>query len=337
MNSNGTTALHIAAYQGHDEIVRLLLDAGASTTIRNRSYNLTAYEETTNPRIKLLFDLHHHKNPLSPFINDNLRIEWTCAFQNPIKKQRQLRDKLKQLLEVKDYNYEEVFKEIRESMDMILNDWKLSQRDIRVIKDYFQRLNRDLDPVHIVKCYSSTTSFYRHFNENIAKNVLEYFDHNLVNLNTDYRAMRYLLQLVAIVMHHDRFRGEKFRGVTYRGVLMSRDDLTKYIVGTNILNTSFLSTSKQNDIARFFSGNIEATKLRKTRDKKPLQYSVICCYDIKNRDNALDIETISERGSDEKEVLILPFSAFKVTKVDKTSSDFVEIFLEESLDEEFTF
>lgn len=328
LTSRGSTALHIASYKGHDEVVQLLLDAGASYTIRNRPYYFTAYEEASNSSTKNLFHIHRHRQALPSFINDDLQIEWTCAYRDPMQKRRQLRQKLDQLLSIKDYDYDAMLAEIRKSMDVALKESIFPSQDSKMIKKYFQRLERESDPTHFIKCYSSTTSFHRYLNRYLARNGLDFFDHELVNLNTDYRVARSFLQLIAIVMHHDRFRALKFEGQTYRGLLMSEDDLQKYIVGSKIMNTSFLSTSKENDIARVFSGTEQAAKLRKKHDGHSLQFSVICIYNIKDRDTALDIESVSERKSDEKEVLILPFSAFEVKEVRKLSANTVEIVLD---------
>ncbi|CAF1642993.1 unnamed protein product, partial [Didymodactylos carnosus] len=41
----GSTCLHVACYYGHKELVQVLLDYGALTSIRNLRYNLTPYEE----------------------------------------------------------------------------------------------------------------------------------------------------------------------------------------------------------------------------------------------------------------------------------------------------
>ncbi|CAF1119092.1 unnamed protein product [Didymodactylos carnosus] len=54
LEPNGSTALHAASYNGHDDIVRLLLDKGASTTLKNR-YGYTAEQEAKTDTIKELF------------------------------------------------------------------------------------------------------------------------------------------------------------------------------------------------------------------------------------------------------------------------------------------
>ena len=54
IESNGSTALHAASYFGHANIVRLLLDRGANTTIRNK-HDKTANQEASTDEIKDLF------------------------------------------------------------------------------------------------------------------------------------------------------------------------------------------------------------------------------------------------------------------------------------------
>jgi hypothetical protein len=55
IESNGSTALHAASYYGHANIVRLLLEHDADTTIRNK-YDKTAKEEASTAEIRTLFE-----------------------------------------------------------------------------------------------------------------------------------------------------------------------------------------------------------------------------------------------------------------------------------------
>jgi ankyrin repeat protein len=52
--SNGSTALHAASFYGHVEVVRCLLNHGASRHIRNKYDNVPA-DEATNDTIKHMF------------------------------------------------------------------------------------------------------------------------------------------------------------------------------------------------------------------------------------------------------------------------------------------
>jgi hypothetical protein len=55
IESNGSTALHAASYYGHACIVRLLLQQGANTTIRNK-YEKTAKEEASTDEVRSVFE-----------------------------------------------------------------------------------------------------------------------------------------------------------------------------------------------------------------------------------------------------------------------------------------
>jgi hypothetical protein len=55
VESNGSTALHAAAYYGHANVVRLLLAQGANTTIRNK-YEKTAKEEASTDEVRSMFE-----------------------------------------------------------------------------------------------------------------------------------------------------------------------------------------------------------------------------------------------------------------------------------------
>jgi len=55
IESNGSTALHAASYYGHANVVRLLLEHDADTTIRNK-YEKTAKEEASTDEIRTLFE-----------------------------------------------------------------------------------------------------------------------------------------------------------------------------------------------------------------------------------------------------------------------------------------
>ncbi|CAF1506070.1 unnamed protein product [Didymodactylos carnosus] len=120
---------------------------------------------------------------------------------------------------------------------------------------------------------------------------------------------------------------------TYRGMLMTRDDLIKYNVGSQIMNVSFSSTSENKQVARTFAGENTMDALRQTPDRKAIHLSAVCAYHTKHSRTALQLESISEMA-DEEEILILPFSAFEIVGVNqyngrKNNGIMVEIELEE--------
>jgi hypothetical protein len=332
--SNGNTALHIASYYGYNEIVQLLLDTGASRSIRNIAHGLTPYEEARSQDTKDLFRYKNDNSDQHPFISDNLYIEWISTYREPSKKRNHLRHKLFQFLSLHDNDDRNMFKFIGAHINFYIDSLDLSNCDKAIVKQHFSKFLEIADPVYIIKAYSSTTSFHRHLNEHIARYGIDFFDPFIVDINVDYRMVKCVLEIVAIVMHHERFHEFRYCGKTYRGMLMIEEDLYKYIVGSKVMNKAFLSTSKRREIANAFSGNEQEKFLRKTPDKQPIHIAALCTYIIKNSGTALDIETISERICDEKEVLILPFSAFTVKSVLRLSSNVVEMELEEIIDDE---
>ncbi|CAF0848746.1 unnamed protein product [Adineta steineri] len=98
---------------------------------------------------------------------------------------------------------------------------------------------------------------------------------------------------------------------TFRGMNMTNNDLAQYTVGTRLMTKSFLSTTKNRSVAEAFAICRSAT----TDNNIP----TLCTYTIKNRRTAYDLETISEYP-EEKEVLIIPYSAFIVKGMDRYES-----------------
>ena len=87
-----------------------------------------------------------------------------------------------------------------------------------------------------------------------------------------------------------------------------------------------------------FAGEDQQSQMRYTpNDHCALQYSCLCQYSIKQNSTAIDIQSLSTRP-DEKEILVLPFTVFKVMTIKQnyvdnpTVSIEIEIELEECED-----
>jgi hypothetical protein len=143
-------------------------------------------------------------------------------------------------------------------------------------------------------------------------------------MSIPYSFIHCLLSIIASILHTIRFR-TSFTGRVYRGMLITQDDHYKYIVGSRILNTAFLSTSKDRMVAEIFAG-IDKDDTSSEQDASHVK--VLCTYTIRNRRTAYNIDHLSNIQS-ESEVLIFPFSAFQVTRVQKTSYGSIEIDLNE--------
>ncbi|CAF4575136.1 unnamed protein product, partial [Didymodactylos carnosus] len=119
---------------------------------------------------------------------------------------------------------------------------------------------------------------------------------------------------------------------------ITQNDLDQYKLHHHILNHSFLSTSIDRQVAEMFAGEGEQSQMRHTPgDNRALQYSCLCQYLIKQNSTAIDTQNLSMRP-DEKEILIIPFTVFNVTKIkqnyldDSTAAISIEIELEECED-----
>jgi hypothetical protein len=71
---NGSTALHAATYDGHKEIVKMLLERGASRSIQNK-FCCVPYDEASTPEIKELFK---RRVGNTRFIAGSGATEWIC-------------------------------------------------------------------------------------------------------------------------------------------------------------------------------------------------------------------------------------------------------------------
>ncbi|CAF0904638.1 unnamed protein product [Adineta steineri] len=326
--SNGSTPLHIASYNGHNEIVRLLLKAGASRTIRNRPYKLTPYEEARTQSTKDLFRIKLDQGKSDRFISNDVYIEWMTTSRNPAQKRIYLREKLNQLKAYKNKGVDDVYKELVERMYAYIDTLSLTNNMKQIAQQYFVEMRETLDPVYIIKAYTSGTGFHKYYNEFIAQHAIDFFDPFSIDIHIDYSLVKCLMTATAIIMCSKRFYKYRYCGQTYRGMTITEKDLYKYVVKSKIMNKSFLSTSKSKEIAEVFSGCIQEHLSIQATD-----IAAFCTYIIKNSETALDLEKISEFGEAESEVLILPFSIFEVKSVQRLSTNKVHIELEEVSDE----
>jgi len=91
-----------------------------------------------------------------------------------------------------------------------------------------------------------------------------------------------------------------YNGKIYRATKLDENLILKLEQGTTMINTTFWSTSKDSNVADNF---MEIDEWRNT---------YIICKTIKNN---IDIDYEKQNPFDEKEVLILPFTEFKIEKV----------------------
>jgi hypothetical protein len=301
MEPNGSTALHVAAYRGYENIVELLLEKGACLTTKNK-YNLTPFDEAKNDQIKQMIRRRRHD---ARFISES--VEWILPTGDADFQAHEYSEKLEGY--GKDPHFYRLITYIKQNyLEKDLQDID----DIDEIQKYFDKAIKKQDPVYLLKAYTADTGFYSTLNVHLAQLQLE----NLTAKENLSRAY-----YIGIIAYHPKFETLSHTGNVFRGMMITSNDLKQYQRGTRILTKTFSSTSKQRNVAlRFFVDNRDAND----------RLSTLCTYEIRNRRTALDIEHISV-FPDEEEVLILPYSAFKIidVKQNKDNSPSIEIKLKE--------
>ncbi|CAF0834372.1 unnamed protein product [Rotaria sordida] len=286
MEPNGSTALHVAAYQGHEKIVELLLQKGACYSTVNK-YNCTPLDEAKTDKIKQLI---HRRMNSTRFVSD-ASIEWILSTNDADFQASEYWEKLK------TYGTDPQFYRLIAYIKKNYLEKDLQDIDgINTIKQYFDMAINEKDPVYLLQAYTAETGFYSTLNVHLAQLRLE----NLTAKENVSRAY-----YIGIIARHPKLETFSYTGVTFRGMMITNNDLKQYKRGTRILTKTFSSTSKQKDVALGFLRDNSGTDDR---------LSTICVYEIRNERTALDIEHIS-LFQDEKEVLILPYSAFKIIDI----------------------
>ncbi|CAM4964407.1 unnamed protein product [Rotaria socialis] len=326
--ATGSTCLHVACYRGHKDVVEILLQHGASSSIRNTRHYLTPYEEAGTEDIKQLLIKYERLFSSST----RYYIEWSMVGDDLLSKRRQFRE----IIDLyKAYNNRHLIsKLLTEVIHYYLNDYLLNEinqaestkseiirQQIETVQTYFQEaINKHDYLTYFIKAYTLTTCFYQKLNEHLAMYILEYFDET-GRSSSNYRLVNCLVHIVTLLIYHPNLPLYQFQGVCYRGMRITQKDLDQYQLGQHILNRSFLSTSAYRSVAEMFAGEGQQSCMRRSyQDHRSLQYSCICKYEIKQESTAINIENLSTRP-DEKEVLIIPFSVFEVTNIKKNPLD----------------
>lgn len=294
LEPNGSTALHVASYYGHDEIVKLLLEKGASRSITNK-YNLTPYEEGKTDATRQLFS---RNNADGRFLGDaNNTIEWIRVGEHIDLEAKAIRKMLKA--------YSVVDKKEKKEIQIEMIDLG-NYEGIDKIKRYFDQVNENNDPVYMLKAYTEETEFYRRLNRALA---------TAHELNQADKSQRQLLDFLNLIFYHPRFHNYQYRGVTYRGMKMTDVDLKQYEIGAKFMTKTLLSTSKDRNIAERF-----AAKKQTDANGNEIKQACIFKYQIRKAYRALAIEELSVFPH-EQEVLVIPYSAFEVVNIQEMTTD----------------
>lgn len=300
-DSNGFTALHVAARRGHIKIVELLLQNGASCTVLNR-YNHSPLEEAKNEKIKQMI---RRSIDQTRFIGSDM--EWILSIDK---------------IDYKAYQYWKILEvygkdpECHKLIEYIKKNYiekDLQYIDgIAAIKKYFDTAINKRDPIYLLQAFVDETEFHSRINVHLAELQLE----NLSN--HEYFSRAYYIGIIGC---HPTFEKFSYLGTTFRCMMITENDLKQYEIATRLLTKTILSSSKLFNIA------LESLSNRCDQDNRLI---TICVFEIRNRKTALDVQKMSPLPYEE-EVLILPYSVFKVIniQIDKSQTPNVEIKLKE--------
>jgi hypothetical protein len=319
---NNRTALHVAALNGYEELLELLLaHTDIDRSIQNQ-WGCVAKDEAPD-RLQILFD----KMPTIDDTNiiDNCieePIEWFDTYVNAYRIGYECHTHLKRWLT--KVSFARLVGEIDNGyIDNI--DFDSDQKTL--IKDYMKQAIENNDPVPIVRAYTEKTRFVFKLNEDLANGGSDFrFEISFAMRKAVYRDNdppkgfgQYIF--VAILSHHPKLQQYRhYIGATYRGVNMKKSDLDQYEEGKFILTRTFLSSSTDPDVAQSFLNDHSLDSNSNHR--------VICTYRIRNPRIAIDVHTISTYPS-ENEILIVPFTTFQIASIKKNLDGISYIELDE--------
>ncbi|CAF1319697.1 unnamed protein product [Adineta steineri] len=297
VQANGSTALHAASYNGHTEIVKLLLEKGACRSIPN-TYKCLPFDEAKSTEIKELFLRRSNR-----FTDEESgHIDWMKC------------DAAAEQL-AKDYRYRHsglgwTSKNIEHRLKYIKDE--MSHTEQERISTFLNQVQHD--PESLLRAYTVESSFYIKLNKDLA---MKHFEQG-TNFGLTY--------FIDFFYNHPAFQSLSYIGNVYRGMTVTHDDLKEYKVGNKIMNKAFMSTTIERQVAEDFARK-EANH-RKTKNGDLVKLSVLCSFQIVNHRTGLNIENISKYRH-EKEILIGPYTAFSITAVRQIAHNYAEIDLRE--------
>ncbi|CAF4132949.1 unnamed protein product [Rotaria sordida] len=337
---NNETALHVATRNQNKEIIQILLHHGAQRSLRNangqEAYQLAETTEirdlfkrqTSSSRFAFLHGLyktntlsqHKIKCESCSLVNDDTFYEWELVDLNAVQKARRFRHELKPSKSMAKKDLKQKLYSINKGyIDARLKD--LSETDDSRIHDYFKRALLLQEPYYIITSYTICQNFSELLNKDMARNVIHDLKNGCSKFSCDclYSTEDGTKSITNILLHHQKFQEFSFQGEVYRGIVVPKNALDHYKVNSCIITTTLLSTSRNPDVAKIFCDK---------GPENPTKHSFFCIYEICNDNRtALNISKISE-FEDEDEVVILPYSAFLITKIEQ-GQEITNIYLKE--------
>jgi hypothetical protein len=292
----------VACYRNHDKIVLILLICGCDRNIKNK-HGFTPLEETTSDKIRMMFSFDREElqsltgtlysplkddmfTPNNKFIMGHVSLDHVYDAKEMVKAYRSTGFK-------KMYMTKEITTTSYVKLRKIVN--RCIPSDHKCYSEAIECLNKQ-DPFALIKLYTLETDFY----------------HYLQSDNADFTA--------TIFINLAKFQNRAFKGRTYRGAKMAHFDVNAWKWATkkpdHIIETqTFISTSESEDVAKGFASNPPPPE-NKVSVLFVLDFPEICDTAIKlNKDESKNITENLSKYPVEKEVLVTPYTLFKVNSV----------------------
>ena len=355
LEPNGSTALHAATYYGRVETVRILLrECGVLRHRRNR-YGITAFDEAIDEDIRQLFLRPTNDRFCS---NDSDQAKGLFDFES----NKNSNDEKEE-----EETPNDIWVQGRKSeMDVQFHQWTLLVMSMMfnstIMRALYMRLLRQIinDPEISLNFKGCVTILEKFFDEHVPSSHSEYQKaHHFLKQCQSEKKVELLLKiytletpfyrklasegmsyhlLLPILLKLPTIKDLAFRGQSFRGLSMSKDNLRAYQwayrhKSSTLVTQTFCSTSLH---------RIQAEKFIAPTDDSlgvmiVFNFPEVCSTTIKlyrvsdNRDPISDIEI-------EKEVLVMPFTMFRVTQINEDNPDRYTICLENvpaALNEQF--
>ncbi|CAF1289792.1 unnamed protein product [Adineta steineri] len=290
---NGSTALHCASCYGHAEIVKQLLDKGASRSLKNK-YGKTAADEAATMQIKVLFNRPFHE-ATARYVTETQDVEWNIVDEEISSTVWHTR----KILNKHYWDVDTAFQELSKAEELQYAKGK------EQIQYHLEKLRETQDAIWLLRLYTAETDFYR---------ILNYLSADTWETYSEATLSKWYVVFANTLRNSDSIKNFLWKGKCYRGMHIKKEDLCQYKEGYCIMNKSFLSTSKNREVAQRFLSRTPPDKI-----------GVMCIYESLNWEAFFDIQSISQ-FPEEEEVLIFPNTGFDVKRI--THDEPVEIELE---------